>query len=262
MNEGVWYAVPSRGRWESIRNRTLDTLHRVGVPMERVAVFVADDEHDAYLEELRYTDVSIQRGALGMAANRNAILAAYPPGTELVQIDDDIADIVVRKDDKTLESMGAEEWASMTEMMFRHARRAGARLWGVYPVANPMFMRARLRADLTYICGNLYGCIAPGPGPSPLRPTLEDKEDYERTLACYAEDRAVMRAEWVSTRTRFYDAPGGMQTDGQRTEQRIRESAEELARRYPQWAKLNLTKRSGHAELRLRDPDGVVVVPR
>ena len=253
------YAIPSRGRASSIREQTLTTLERLDVPMSKVRVFVAPDEFDEYREAVG--EAWVYEGRLGMAANRHAILDSYEAGTELVQIDDDIAGIVMRVNEKVLKPVTAFQWEQIVTGAFRTCRRTGARLWGVYPVANPMFMRDRVRADLTYICGNLYGCIAPGPGPSPLRPTLEDKEDYERTLACYAEDRAVIRVEWVSSKTRFYDAPGGMQTDGQRTEERIRESAEELARRYPQWAKLNLTKRSGHAELRLRDPNGLVVVP-
>lgn len=248
------YAIPSRGRAASINDRTLATLRRLGVSGSEISVFVAPDEFDEY--KAAVGDAWVVEGRLGMGANRHAILDSYPPGTQLVQIDDDISDIVFREDERTLRPVEPEQWAAIVDLAFRWCRRTGARLWGVYPVANAMFMKDRIRADLTYICGNLYGCVTGG---DELRPSLEDKEDYERTLQCYAADGAVVRIEYVSTRTRFYDAAGGMQTDGQRTEARIRESADELVRRFPRYAKLNLTKRSGHAELRLRDPSNPTV---
>jgi hypothetical protein len=258
------YAIPSRGRAETLAKRTLPTLDRLQVVPEEITVFVAEEEWDAYAAALRGTGVTLSTGALGVAAQRNAILDTYPPGKQLVSIDDDIYDVLIRRDEKVLEPITPEAWHEAVESAFRWCQRLGARIWGVYPTLNPLFMRDRVRADLTYICANLYGFITPGDDPdSPLRVSMEDKEDFERSLQCYDADRAVVRLEWVSTKTRYYDEPGGMQTDGLRTEERIRANAEELCRRYPQWAKLNLTKRSGHAEVRLRDPAvGTVTMPR
>jgi hypothetical protein len=111
-------------------------------------------------------------------------------------------------------------------------------------------MRNDVRVGLYYIGGGLFGHTVRGDDAELV--TLDDKEDYERTLRFFIRDGAVVRLDWATWNTTGYGGEGGMQST--RTEERIRASAEWLAARYPELASLNLTKKSGKAEVRLRRP--------
>ena len=53
--------------------------------------------------------------------------------------------------------------------------------------------------------------------------TLDDKEDYERSIKYYLKDGGLVRFNNVCARTNCYQEPGGMQVE--RTKQRIHDSA-------------------------------------
>jgi hypothetical protein len=255
--DAVEYAIPTRARAETLAAKTLPLLERLGVARERVKLYVHPSEwgtYDAWLVRAFGPkigrDYELRVGGLGMSAQRHAILDAYPEGVPVVQLDDDLRDLVARRSEKRLEPVEPEEWRELVSLAFA---RPGPLLWGLYPVPNPYFMRPGARVGLTYVGGGLFGYLNdPSPG-SPLRVTLEDKEDFERSLACYSAGWTLLRFGHVSWRTEGYRGAGGMQADGGRTDERIRASAEELVRRFPDLASLNLTKRSGKAEVRLRD---------
>jgi hypothetical protein len=83
------------------------------------------------------------------------------------------------------------------------------RLWGIYPVLNPLFMKKRVKLGLNYIVGAFWGVInTHEPG---MEVSLDDKEDFERTLKFYMADGNVVRLEAYSLKTSYYSTPGGMQ---------------------------------------------------
>lgn len=252
------YAIPSRARSDVLVQKTMPLLDRLGIPENDRVVFVAPEETAAYrlaLDDAGYPDVPVERGALGMAAQRNAIHASIPEHDRFVTIDDDIRDLAVADDEKTLRPITPEEWAEVVATGWEMLDETGARLWGLYPVPNPYFMRRRVSTRLTYIGGGLWGCENRLHDDA-LRVDLEDKEDFERSIRCYLADGAVVRFDYVTWRTEGYHGRGGMQADGLRTAERIEASARTVAERYPDLATLNLTKKSGKAELRLRDRRG------
>jgi hypothetical protein len=79
--------------------------------------------------------------------------------------------------------------------------------------------------------------------------SLDDKEDFERTMLYFQTDGGVLRYRNVAPVTRYYREPGGMMVT--RTAERILASAQTLYDRYPDMCRLNLTKKSGHPEVRL-----------
>ena len=102
--------------------------------------------------------------------------------------------------------------------------------------------------DLRYIPGGAWGIINPGPI---LTLTLNDKEDYLRTIMMYVLDGGVIKYNGIAPLTVGYAGAGGMQED--RTLKRIEASAKAMVSAFPDMAKLNLTKKSGKPEVRLRD---------
>jgi hypothetical protein len=83
--------------------------------------------------------------------------------------------------------------------------------------------------------------------------TLNDKEDYERSIKYYLKDGGLLRFNNVAFKTKCYQDPGGMQHDQLSTKERILESAKKLVETYPNLCKLNLSKKSGYAEIRMLD---------
>jgi hypothetical protein len=132
---------------------------------------------------------------------------------------------------------------------FAESKKTGFRLWGIYPVPNGFFMRAgEPTTDLKYIIGAFWGITNPGPI---LTVTIDDKEDYLRSLIMYVLDGGVLRFRTVAPKTAYYKEAGGMQEE--RTKNRVTKSAEALHSAFPDLTKLNATKKSGYLELRLRD---------
>ena len=72
---------------------------------------------------------------------------------------------------------------------------------------------------LNYIMGGFTGVV--NNKKAEIR-TIDDKEDYERSIKYYLKD-GVLRFTNICVRTRCYTEPGGMQTN--RTKERIHESA-------------------------------------
>jgi hypothetical protein len=132
---------------------------------------------------------------------------------------------------------------------FALAKRTGFRLFGFYPVANAFFMKdAPPTQDLRYVIGSVWGIINPG---TVLTVTIDDKEDYLRSVIMYILDGGILRYTTIAPISAYYKEPGGMQET--RTMNRIEASAKAMVEAFPDLVSLNLTKKSGIPEVRLRD---------
>lgn len=242
-------AIPSYKRAETLRDKTLAMLEAKRVPASIIHVFVATEE-----EKHIYSD-TLKKGSYGklivaepgMGAVRNFITEHFPKGRKIMNIDDDIKDFMELGSDGKLKHV--------TSLMpvfregFQKAASSGFRLFGYYPVANGFFMKDRVTEDLRYIIGSMWGII--NPGIDALKVTLDDKEDVQRSIIMYVLDGGVLRFEQYTPVTAYYKEPGGMQEE--RTKNRVDVSARALVDAYPGLATLNLTKKSGLTEVRLRD---------
>ena len=132
---------------------------------------------------------------------------------------------------------------------FVECQKHGANLFGVYAAANAMFMKNRVAVGLYYCIGSCWGLITRHD--KVLTVTLDDKEDFERTLQHYVKDGKVVRLDDITVKSKYYTEDGGMQVT--RTSERIHESAQILVDRYPGLCTMYIRETTGHAELRLRD---------
>lgn len=243
-------AIPSYRRAETLRDKTLKTLQEYKVPRDRIHVFVANkEEHAAYkatLDPTTYGHIHIAEP--GMAAVRNYITRFFPIGKPIFNIDDDIRGFIEYSDGARRNERPLRDLVGLITDGFRDARRSGYRLFGFYPVANGYFMKPGHTTDLRYIIGAVWGIINPG---KILTVTIDDKEDYLRSVIMYLLDGGVIRYNNVAPVSAYYKEPGGMQET--RTMDRIRTSAEAMVRAFPDLVTINLTKKSGMPEVRLRD---------
>jgi hypothetical protein len=114
-------------------------------------------------------------------------------------------------------------------------------------------MTPRITLGLQYICGGLYGVI----NNKKLLVSMNDKEDFQRSIQYYLEDGKTMRFNYVGIDTKGYAGQdGGMNIRingiNQRSNEIILASAVKLTEIYPLLAKLNMTKASGKPEIRLK----------
>jgi hypothetical protein len=245
-------AIPSYKRAETLRDKTLTTLKEHRIPAERIHVFVATpEEKDRYAKTLEAGTYGKLIVAIpGMAAVRNFITGYYPVGQRIVNIDDDIKGFLEFSETARRHEMPLRNLDGFIKRAFAQSQKTGFRLWGIYPVPNGFFMRAgEPSTDLKYIIGAFWGIT--NPGLDVLKVTIDDKEDYLRSLIMYVADGGVLRFRDIAPKTAYYKEAGGMQEE--RTMNRVTKSAEALHKAFPDLTKLNATKKSGFLELRLRD---------
>jgi hypothetical protein len=244
-------AIPSYRRAETLRDKTLTLLKSYRIPRDRIHVFVANKEEEAAykatLDPATYGHMHV--AVPGMAAVRNFITGFFPVGKPIFNMDDDIRGFIEYAEGQRRNERPLRDLAAFITRGFRDAREAGVRLFGVYPVANGYFMKdGPPTRDLRYIIGSVWGIINPG---KVLTVTIDDKEDYLRSVIMYLLDGGVLRYNNVAPQSAYYKEPGGMQET--RTMRRIEGSARAMVEAFPDLVKINLTKKSGMPEVRLRD---------
>lgn len=244
-------AIPSYQRADQLKEKTLDVLWAHDIDPSIVTIFVAnEDEYKKYSEMLattHYKDSKLVIGVKGIGAIRNFIINYYPEGTRVFHMDDDIKDVLCKIDDKTMVPCQNLEF-DVIIAGFRELEKHNANLFGIYAAANAMFMKHKVSVGLYYCIGSMWGnIIRHDPD---LMVTMNDKEDYERTLQYYVKDGKVVRLDNITVKTKYYGI-GGMQEE--RTEATISEGARILTERYPELCTSYVRETTGHAELRLRD---------
>ena len=205
---GVIWICCSAGRATLLRNKTLRALTRCGFQAQ-LFVIVPHEEMASYVEALADAPIPciLQGAPRGLVNQRKHARTLFPPGQEMVFIDDDISAIKMKMAGK-YDHVGnihnvvdfCFEWLASTESL----------LWGVYPVANSMFMKERLSIGNCYVVGALYGIVN---DPRLLEPSVDECEDYSRQLAEQAAGRPPLRFEFLGIDTRYFKNPGGMQND-------------------------------------------------
>ena len=252
VSKASWViAIPSYKRAETLRDKTLTVLQHYLIPVHKIHVFVANKaEYDTYKATLKpgsYGHLHIAEP--GMAAVRNFITRFFPVGKAIFNMDDDIRGFIEYSDGAKRNERPLRSLSHAIDAGFAKARQSGFRLFGFYPVANGYFMKAgEPTTDLRYIIGSVWGIINPGPV---LTVTIDDKEDYLRSVIMYVLDGGVIRYTNIAPESAYYKEPGGMQEE--RTMNRIDASARAMVAAFPDLVKINLTKKSGMPEVRLRD---------
>jgi len=245
-------AIPSYKRAETLRDKTLEVLQHYKIDPKSIDIFVANkEEEEIYkntLDPKSYNKIIV--GVINLGPQRNFISNYYPIGKHIVNIDDDIKGFIeytttTKRHEKPLANLD-----KIIRQGFEECNKHGFRLWGIYPIPNGFFMEKKVDTDLRYIIGCFYGTI--NPGTKAIKLELEnDKEDYERSIRFYIADGGVIRLRYVAPKTAYYTEKGGIQEF--RSEKTVMAGAKWIVKHFPDYATLNLTKKSGHAEVRLKD---------
>lgn len=244
-------AIPSYKRANTLKEKTLAVLDSHNIDPKKVTIFVGNrDELRDYQNVLKDTPYrhNIVVGEVGMGAIRRYIQRYYSEGTPVMNFDDDLSEVLMKESDKKMVPVKNLE-RDVILRGFHACTDNDANLFGVYAAANAMFMKHRIAVGLYYCIGSCWGMFTRHD--EDLKVTLDDKEDFERTLQHYVKDGKIVRLDDITVKSKYYTEDGGMQVT--RTNDRILKSAEILAARYPDLCSMYIRETTGHAELRLRD---------
>ena len=241
-------AIPSYKRAETLKEKTLKFLNSNKIDPSLIHIFVANEEerieYNSILDEKKYGKIIV--GVLGMKNIRNFITDYFPANKYIVNLDDDIKDIMYLHGDKKLKSLPKLD--TFIRSAFQYSQKVGANLWGIYPVANPFYMNHGISSGLYYIVGCMWGCK--NLYKHKIKVTIDDKEDFERSILYYNEDNVVIRYNYITVKTNYYKEHGGMQET--RTDTRVTKSAHYLVKKYPKLCELNNNKKSEKTEIKFK----------
>jgi hypothetical protein len=259
-------AIPSYQRADLLNKKTLKTLADHKIPQNRIYVFVANKtEEDIYRQTLNkdfYGHLIV--GEKGLKNQRNFISRYFNVGQCILNMDDDIGNFKTLYHHKVSQKIRSSQSyrkgyylksiLNLDEFLnnsFKLLKKHKLFIWGVYPIANPYFMTPTISSDLKLIVGPVWGSI--NRHDKDLILTLDEKEDVERTLQYYVKDHGVIRFNNICVQTTYYKTPGGMQADKRDRKKDALESAIYLNKKYPTLTKLYLEKKSGYAEVKLKE---------
>lgn len=241
-------AIPSFKRANTLRKKTLAYLQRCAVQDNNIYIFVADEKERAiYQDEFPGRNYNIVLGVHTLCAQRNFINKYFAEGEYVLNFDDDVEALFIGEQKlQEFNHLDALAQRGYDEMILHKTK-----IFGIYPVANHFFMDKKVTTDNRYIVGCFWGCIIDHD--EELKITIEDKEDFERTIKYFKKFGAVVRINDVCVKTNYYKEPGGMQET--RTKERVHDSAHYLANTYPNYCKINTTKKNKEfTEVKLIQP--------
>ena len=237
-------AIPSYKRTDLLLNTTLKFLQKHNINPNKIYIFVGNKEeylqYNKIIPKYFYNKMII--GEVGMGAIRNFITNYFSENQKILFIDDDIRNVITFKNKKEFDDL--IDLNSFIEDAFDEISKANIKLFGIYPTDNPYFMLKNPKTfDLCYIIGCFYGIIKD----KSISVSLDDKEDYERSILFFLKYGYNLRYNWIAPITRYYKQKGGMQE--KRTVENVYLSAKYLADKYPDLCKLKFKKKSKYAEL-------------
>jgi hypothetical protein len=228
--------IPSYNRYKYMK--TIQTLHKHGIPIDSITIYVIQEEYNEYKKE--FPDYNIVVGVKGLVPQRQFIMDQYPEGTPLVFMDDDLDEIDLSMTTFTLQEFIKHAFQQCTEQK--------AYLWGVYPCYNPFFRKARSEMDtcLNFIVGCFYGVIVrKNPNLDIILCHHGNKEDVERSIRYFIEDGIVLRFNKVAPKTKYYGSVGGLGTMKDRMESMQIES-NRIQNTFPEHGKIKVRKNGIH----------------
>ena len=216
--------------------------------LDKATVFCVAEQEEQYrkLPPIRDGRLALVVGVRGLIQQKQFIYDYYPEGTEVVMMDDDIEHFITW-DKKVLRDI-----RPIIHKGFRHCKERGARLWGIYPVANPFFFSRDVSYGLKFIIGNLYGFIKHGLSEIPAD-VISHKEDIYRSCAYFNRDGVVVRINDVAPVTKFL---AGDSLEASKEWHDV--GADRIVQDFPEYAKKYYRRRTGFAEVRLRKIDSLV----
>jgi len=198
-------AIPSYNRSKKIVERTLETLRVNLISFSKVWVFVVQSEYQDYFESIMqaFPDFlcdHLVTGVLGISKQRQFIVDFFEEGDHVLNLDDDVEYI----------DLSFSTYADLNAFVvsaFEDCITHKAFLWSVNPIYRECF-----RVGATPMTTCLLPCVGGFHGiinrKNLFSISIDEKEDYERTLNHFIHDGVVLRYNRVGYKTVHFSVGG------------------------------------------------------
>ena len=197
------WCIPSKGRCEYIKGKTLALLEKHSINKKDIYIFVAPKELETYKDAL--PEYQIVEGKNGISKQREAISEYFPRNEFIVSIDDDVSEIYEHGNPVT-------NLLFLIHDIFNHLIANNMTLAGCNPCSNVFFAKNTITTDLRFTCG-AFKCFINKPELE--RRDYELVEDYENTLKHYCYSGGILRFNYITLKVNYNSAKGGLK--GMRT---------------------------------------------
>jgi hypothetical protein len=241
-------AICTHSRSQNISERTLAYLTSANVPPEAIHLFVTPGQESDYARDVpRELYGELHTGGYGLAGNRNSVVQYFPEGHPVVQLDDDVQSLMALRSNGTLTPV--VDAHDLFMKAFSLLEKSNATIWGVYPVCNGFFMKNRVSRGLLFCIGQCMGFLN---RPSELI-SVDDKDDYERSLLRYVTDGEVLRLDMITAKAGgVRKNSGGLQNDKRLGNNNL--AVQYLKNQYPAFVREKASRPDGYREIRLLNP--------
>lgn len=180
------YAIPSYNRVQ--RQTTLEYLMKLGVPKERIWIFVqTEEDYASYQIHAEHANIVMMPATRGVMA-RNNILNRLK-GENILMLDDDVKQIYYLRGKALVGFEKRIDLAFAFNRCFDQTRNLRAKVFGIYPVNNAFFMSDDIS---TKVAVNTVFGFAAG-FPFRFDENFETKEDAELCGRVLRRDGRVVR---------------------------------------------------------------------
>ena len=237
-------AIPSYKRSLELPKKTLATLQRYNVPLDKIYIFSVPEEIDEYKKTC--PGYQIICGHLGLINQRAFIENYFDKDSNILFLDDDVSDVFTLSPTNT--RIPISDFSQFVSDGFERMEEVGATLWSIYPVDNTMFMSGSksVSEGLSYCVGAFYG--QKNTRDILLTDGYDSIEDRERTILRYLRDGKVIRYNHIGLKTKYFASGGLMASDRQRNHQI---ASEALVVRYPTLVRLKVRK-NGYVDCQIK----------
>tara|TARA_Y100000768_G_scaffold381865_1_gene361220 strand:+ start:2563 stop:3330 length:768 start_codon:yes stop_codon:yes gene_type:complete len=208
---GYVICIPSYGRAEKCREKTLRMLHENNIPPKSIFIFVVKEEKEVY-ENAIGTNLycKLITGKVGLCAQKEFAENYFDESKEIIFLDDDIDKI----DLSLSNAFKKKSLDFFFKSCFYLCKKSGSYIWGIYPIYNPFFRKNKdeICTCLNFICGGLYGIIN-RPRNEKIKNTISckyssQKEDVERSVRYFDHDKIVLRFNRIGIKTTNFTTGG------------------------------------------------------
>ena len=198
-------AIPSLSRPCALKRKTLRLLESYKIPKHSIYVFVIDSEYEIYKTVIG-EGYNLVCGVRGIANQRNFISNYFELDTYICSMDDDIENVMFLDENKLT---NVNSLNSIISFVINTMDSGQINLSGIYPIANPFYMRDTVTTDLRFCIGGLFVYRNKR---LMVDTASESKEDYALTIKYFIHDEAVLRFNNLTFKSKRH-ACGGLGKD-------------------------------------------------
>ena len=290
MNYDYNIAIPTYNRPDTLLKSTLPLLQKHNIPNNIIHIFVHNQQqYELYNDttKLGYKVINTNT-PLGKRFQLEYISNYFPPNSKVVNFDDDVYELYeCYLDNNKLTNKLIDKNIPINPQNLHKHRKFGQllkplhnlhqlilygfnlidlhnfKLFGIYPVDNPFFMKYTTsnyteytNQKLTYIVGCFYGYYNDREA-NILN--VENKEDYERSIRYYIKYGGNIRFDNITLKTNYYQGHGGLNNPQRWYDADI--CAKKLTELYPQHCALDYSSKridkytlKPYTEIKLKTP--------